>query len=779
MSGGLAGLLRARAETNPDVELLRFVGGASLTVAEVDRRTDRIGAALVDLGVGFGDRVAVQAGNTPTLPLLWFAAAKIGAVVVPINAGYRDQDLRHVLDDSGAAVLVLDDGLAESGEAAARDAASVRVILTSSELTHRSDVAPPMSAASVDDDTLVSLQYTSGTTGLPKACMLTQGYWVQLGRIAAQTLALSDRDVVLTAQAFTYMDPQWSLAMCLEAGVPLVVLPRFSASTFWDAVVEQGVTTFYVVGAMATMLLRQPPREADREHGVRLVVSSGIPPALHADLEARWGVPWREAFGMTETGVDLVVPIDDAGSVGTGDLGVPVATKRVRVVTETGDDAAPGEQGELIVAGQPMMLGYWNRPAETAETLRGGWLHTGDLAVYGPEGRLRVVGRLKDMVRRAGENVSAAEVENALVTHPDVIGAAVIAAPDDVRGEEVAAVVALRAGVVGDADLAEGVRQVVRNRLAPFKVPRYVVFVDSLPKTSSEKVAKSALVADWPRLRSQAHDNAGSTATDVRYGVVDGIATITLTRPEVLNAIRHRTLVELTAAVAASAADPRVRVLVITGEGRGFCAGQDLEELADRLRADDLSDPDDAARAARLLLDEFQQLTRLLLAHPRPTIAAVNGVAVGAGAELAVACDIRLAADTARIGFVEAARGLFQTNGVTWLLPRILGLSKAMELLVTADVVDADEAVRIGLVARVSTPESFPADVAAFAMRIAANAPLSVGQAVGIVRSTFDHSIDEAMALEVAATARCMASSDLREGTAAFHEGRVPSYEGT
>ena len=154
-------------------------------------------------------------------------------------------------------------------------------------------------------------------------------------------------------------------------------------------------------------------------------------------------------------------------------------------------------------------------------------------------------------------------------------------------------------------------------------------------------------------------------------------------------------------------------------------------------------------------------------------------VAVGAGAELAVACDIRLAADTARIGFVEAARGLFQTNGVTWLLPRILGLSKAMELLVTADVVDADEAVRIGLVARVSTPESFPADVAAFAMRIAANAPLSVGQAVGIVRSTFDHSIDEAMALEVAATARCMASSDLREGTAAFHEGRVPSYEGT
>ena len=336
--------------------------------------------------------------------------------------------------------------------------------------------------------------------------MLTQGYWTQLGRIAAETLALGDGDVVLTAQAFSYMDPQWSLAMCLYAGVPLVVLPRFSASTFWASVIEHRVTTFYVVGAMATMLLRQPPHDNDRAHEVRLVVSSGIPPALHADLEARWGVPWREAFGMTETGVDLVVPVDDMGSVGTGDLGVPVASKRVRVVTPTGEEAGHGEAGELIVAGQPMMLGYWNRPDETADTIRDGWLHTGDLAAYGGDGRLRIVGRLKDMVRRGGENVSATEVENAMLSHPDVAGAAVIAVPDDVRGEEVAAVVTLRSGVAGDEQAADAVRDAVRERLAAFKVPRYVAFVDELPRTTSEKVAKAALVADWPRLRSRAYD---------------------------------------------------------------------------------------------------------------------------------------------------------------------------------------------------------------------------------------------------------------------------------
>ena len=769
---GLVGLLRARAASAPDAPLLRFDDGPTFTVGEFDARTDAAAARLAAAGVGPGDRVCVQARNTPTFPLLWLAAAKLGAVVVPAHAGYRAADLRHVLDDSGSVLMVADDDLVEACAPVAAEVPTVRAVVRASDLTGPGEDGAP--TAAVEDSTLLNLQYTSGTTGEPKACMLTQGYWVRLGAIAAEALGLGAGDVVLTAQPFTYMDPQWCLVMCLHAGVPLVVLPRFSASTFWDSVVQHGVTTFYVVGAMATMLLRQPASDADRAHAVRLVVASGIPPALHAELEGRWGAPWREAFGMTETGVDLVVPAGDAASVGTGDIGVPVSSKRIRVVRPDGTDAEIGEAGELQVSGEPMMLGYWNRREATAQTLVDGWLRTGDLACRGADGRLRIVGRLKDMVRRSGENVSAAEVENVIATHPDVTAAAVIAAPDAVRGEEVAAVVALRAGTRHSALVADAIRDVVRAQLADFKVPRYVVLLDALPMTSSGKVAKAELSADWDRLAVLA-DDATAPLTDLRYEVRDGVATIELDRPEVLNAIRKQTIAELAAALSASAVDPAVRVVLVTGRGRAFCAGQDLDELADQLAAGD----DEAVRADALVaLERMQEITRILLAHPRPTVAAINGVAVGAGAELAMACDVRFAASDARIGFVEAARGLFQTNGVTWLLPRIVGLARALELVAAAELVTADRAERIGLVNRAVGPDDLLDTAAAFAARVAANAPVSVSQAVDLVRRAYDHGVEEAMALEVAATARCLATEDVREGTRAFHEGRPPTYQG-
>jgi enoyl-CoA hydratase/carnithine racemase len=502
-------------------------------------------------------------------------------------------------------------------------------------------------------------------------------------------------------------------------------------------------------------------------------------------MESRWAVPWREAFGMTETGVDLIVPIEDVASVGTGDLGSPVPSKRIKIVTDDGTEAGPGERGELLVAGQPMMLGYWNRPEESARVLRDGWLHTGDLACRGTDGRLRIVGRIKDMVRRGGENISSSEVEGALLRHPMVITAAVIPVPDDVRGEEMAAVVRLQQTSAPSAATADELRSVVRTHLADFKVPRYVRFVDEVPTTPSGKVDKQRLAAAWPQLRESAHDVEGphrpsspDDGADVLYTLDQGVATITLNRPAVLNALRHRTIDQLEQAITASAADPDVRVLVITGAGRGFCAGQDLDELADRLDADDATDGATAQAAALRILEQFQQITRLLLAHPVPTVAAINGVAIGAGAELAVACDIRLGSTAARIGFVEAARGLFQTNGVTWLLPRIIGLSRATELLVTAEILDATGAERFGLLNRVFPEAQFGDGVRDFTRAVSANAPLSVSQVVDIVRHTYELDLEAAMTREVAATARCMASDDLREGTRAFQERRPPEFRG-
>jgi acyl-coenzyme A synthetase/AMP-(fatty) acid ligase len=196
---------------------------------------------------------------------------------------------------------------------------------------------------------------------------------------------------------------------------------------------------------------------------------------------------------MTETGVDLVTYAEDVDTVGSGVLGRPVPSKQVRVVDENGDDVADGEAGELITSGRPMMLGYWNRPDATAETIRDGWLHTGDLAVRDADGDIRLVGRLKDMVRRGGENISAVEVEQVLMRSDDVTECAVVAVPDDLFGEEVKAFVQLAQGVPADRNTAHRLVEHARARLARFKVPRYVEFVDTFPKTPSERIAKAVL----------------------------------------------------------------------------------------------------------------------------------------------------------------------------------------------------------------------------------------------------------------------------------------------
>ena len=226
-------------------------------------------------------------------------------------------------------------------------------------------------------------------------------------------------DVALTAQPFSYVDPQWNVVMCLVAGIPLVILPRFSATTFWASVNGAGATFFYVLGTMPVFLLKQPPDPAvERAHRVRFVACSGIVPQLHAAFEARWGVPWREAFGMTETGVDLVVPIDDVSSVGSGAAGKPIPGKEAKVVDIDGVPLADGQVGELCLRGSGMMLGYWNKPEATAERMQDGWMHTGDLASRDAKGYYHIVGRLKDMIRRGGENISAAEVEGVMTQHP-------------------------------------------------------------------------------------------------------------------------------------------------------------------------------------------------------------------------------------------------------------------------------------------------------------------------------------------------------------------------
>ena len=259
-----------------------------------------------------------------------------------------------------------------------------------------------------------------------------------------------------------------------------------------------------------------------------------------------------------------------------------------------------------------------------------------------------------------------------------------------------------------------------------------------------------------------------SDFVDLSWDEADGVVTLTLKRPDKLNAVRRQTIRDLTNAVDAVRRSATARCLVITGDGRGFCAGQDLDEISQLL-----SDGVDEA-AVRGALDTLQDLTRRLRALPVPTVAALNGVAVGFGAELAVACDLRVAARGARIGFVEVTRGMFETNGVLFLLPRIIGLGRATRLLLTGEMIDADEAHALGLVDAVS--DDLASAVAALTGRLASNSPLATRRLKEILVSTFEATLDEVMEQETTAMLDCLRGEDVREGVAAFGEGRPAEF---
>ncbi|WP_245641945.1 AMP-binding protein [Nonomuraea candida] len=465
-------LMRHAASAYGGREFLRFPD-ASLTFAEADARSDRLAGALADKGVRPGDRVAIMMDNVPGWPLTWLATLKAGAVTVPVNVRYRAADLAHVLRDSGAVATVTTAGHAS------RVPGTAHLFDALDDGGHRA----PAFHAKPDDVT--NFQYTSGTTGFPKACMLTHDYWLRTARVVADQVRLRDDDVIMIAQAYSYLDPQWVTVLALLGGVPLVVLPRFSASGFWASARRHGATLTYVLGTMPLLMHKQPPHPHDRDHRMRVVLCSGIQPDLHAAFEERWGAPWRELYGSTESGADLVMPLDADDTVGTGAMGLAPPGKEVRLDPET---------GEILVRGVPMMKGYWNHPEATAHAFRGGWYHTGDLGVRDERGHLRHAGRIKDMVRRGGENISCAEVERVLAGHPAVLSAALVPIPDDLFGELPKAFVQLRPGHEPTAGTAMSVADHARERLAGFKVPAYVEFVAEFPLTPSARIEKRHLL---------------------------------------------------------------------------------------------------------------------------------------------------------------------------------------------------------------------------------------------------------------------------------------------
>jgi len=492
-----------------------FEGGGRLSYRALRDQVNVTANALLQWGVGKGVRVAVMLPNIPAMPTIWLALARLGAIMVPVNVRYTARELSYVVTDAEAQYLVVHDDyrslLDRAGggsEAVPLDADRIACYGADDPSPYRSFTellkghGPRLArVCEVNQGDLLNIQYTSGTTGFPKGCMLTHRYWLGSGKVNG--LRDGKRfERILAATPFFYLDPQWLLLVAFYQRGTLFVANRQSASRFAGWLREYRIN-FCLFPEAA---YKQPAHERDADTELRRANIYGVRKEIHADLRRRFNAPAMEAFGMTEVGPCLYMPLERTDMIGSGSCGLPAPFRQCRVVDETGSDVAPGEIGELIVRGPGMMSGYYRKPEANRDSHFGEWFRTGDLFRKDVDGFHYIVGRLKDMVRRSSENIAAREVEAVLRGIPEVLEAAIVAVPDEFRGEEVKAYIVLQPGVPAGGLPLERLFSHCEANLATFKVPRYVEFIDALPKTPSEKIAKGPLLAGKGDLRAGSYD---------------------------------------------------------------------------------------------------------------------------------------------------------------------------------------------------------------------------------------------------------------------------------
>jgi crotonobetaine/carnitine-CoA ligase len=504
---------QAAAEAADQLAWNFFESGERETYASLRDRTTALARGLVERGIRKGTHVAVMLPNIAAFPLSWLALARLGAVMVPVNIDYRERELAYILKDSETDWIVIHqsllpilEGCRAAGGMTPPHSRTIVVGDPAAGTISFDDIAQPADAPflppePVGQDDLLNIQYTSGTTGFPKGCKLSQRYWLVAGKVNAMRDGLKFGRI-LASTPFTYMDPQWLLMMSIYQRATLFVARRQSTSRFTAWLADHAINFCL----LPWILLKQTPTERDRQHRILRANVYGVPPHLHEQIELRFGLIAREAFGMTEIGPAMFMPIEAADMVGSGSCGRPVPYRRCRIADESGRTLPAGETGELLVSGPGIMSGYYNNPEATAAAFHGEWFRTGDLFRMDERGYFYIVGRLKDMVRRNGENVAAREVEMVLNGIETVKESAVVGVPDEARGEEVKACIVLRDGLSPTPEVIEQLVEHCKRELASFKVPRYFSFRESFPRTSSQKIAKHVLRSELGDPRSGSYD---------------------------------------------------------------------------------------------------------------------------------------------------------------------------------------------------------------------------------------------------------------------------------
>jgi acyl-CoA synthetase (AMP-forming)/AMP-acid ligase II len=480
----LAALPDQRATSDPGGSCLAD-GRRELDNATFAAEVRGTSSALVELGIGRGDVVAVVLPNSVDLVTVMFAAWRLGAAVTPVNPALTEHEAQYQVTDSGARLVVVDDVSLSKVESGAAHVCVIDELLREDGAT---DVGPPRT----EPEELALVIYTGGTTGRPKGVMLDHGNLAATAAMIVDWFEMTGADrCLLVLPLFHVNGIMVSVVSPLVAGGSTVIASRFDPKTFWDLVERFRPTFFSAVPTIYAMLTGLPAEVRPDTSSLRCAVcgAAPMPAAAIGDFEDRYGVGILEGYGQSEgTVVTTENPLNGTRKPGT--VGLPLPGQEVFIVGDDDEPLASGQVGEVTVRGPNVMRGYLGKPEETAHTLRGGWLHSGDVGRFDDDGYLVLVDRLKDMIIRGGENIYPKEIEDALYTHPSVADAAVVGRPDPLFGEEPVAFVVLRPGLVAEPDeLIEH----CTTLLAKFKVPRAVYITTDLPKTPIGKIAKSVL----------------------------------------------------------------------------------------------------------------------------------------------------------------------------------------------------------------------------------------------------------------------------------------------
>ncbi|MDH2346088.1 ATP-dependent acyl-CoA ligase [Bradyrhizobium sp. SSUT77] len=495
----LSTILTRQAERYGDRVLL-VAGEARWTFAQTAAIAAASAQALVDAGIKPGDRVALMCSNRPEFLQVYLGCAWLGAVAVPINTALRGFQLSHIFRNSEPALLVVEaqfvvaiDSVEAGVELPPRTwiigaaAGAVDARISGVPLPALGAAAP---AGAVRPGDTVAILYTSGTTGPAKGVCCPQAQMFWWGIYSARALGVREGDVLFTTLPLFHTNALNAFYQAVLNGCTYVLESKFSASGFWSAARRHNATVGYLLGAMASMLLAQPKTANDSTHRLRVALGGGVPPQIHGPFLERFGVPLVDGYGSTETNFVFAgaIPSDRPGTMGYLADGI-----EAQIVDENDSALPDGQAGELLLrAREPFAFatGYFGMPEKTVEAWRNLWFHSGDRVVRDADGHYRFIDRMKDSIRRRGENVSSWEVEQTIQSHPAVAACAIYPLPSELGEDEVAVAILLEPGQ--SLEPVDIVRH-CEGQIAYFAIPRYVRILSQMPLTENGKIKKGVL----------------------------------------------------------------------------------------------------------------------------------------------------------------------------------------------------------------------------------------------------------------------------------------------